>query len=76
MNSTHLNSISKLVGAQVNRIREMQQLSLDELCKRSGLPIHIIESIENGSCDPTLDCIVALAESMGVRPQDFLDLDF
>ncbi len=64
---------NKVIGAKIKSIRESKQLTLDQVSKRSGLGIHLIESIESDMEFPSLAPLIKIARVLGVRLGTFLD---
>ena len=64
---------NKVIGEKIRSIREMKQLTLEEVAKRSGLPIQQIETIENNVEFPSLAPLIKIARVLGVRLGTFLD---
>ena len=59
---------------KINEIRKAKNLSIDELCERSGIPKSTISKITAGiTTNPTLDTIQAIARALGCRLDDFDD---
>ncbi|NMA56354.1 MAG: cupin domain-containing protein [Treponema sp.] len=63
------------LGKKVQLFREMRNLSLEEVSKRSGLCIDEIEKIENGDLIPSLTPLIKIARVLGTRLGSFLDDD-
>lgn len=63
------------LGKKVQLFREMRNLSLEEVSKRSGLCIDEIEKIEKGDLIPSLTPIIKIARVLGTRLGSFLDDD-
>ncbi|MDO4165674.1 MAG: XRE family transcriptional regulator [Bacteroides sp.] len=64
---------SKIVGEKIKALRESQSVSLEELAKRSGIPLEQIERIENNTDLPSLAPLIKIARVLGVRLGMFLD---
>ena len=59
---------------KINEIRKAKNMSIDELCERSGIPKSTISEITAGiTTNPTLDTIQAIAQALGCRLDDFDD---
>ena len=59
---------------KINEIRKAKNMSIDELCERSGIPKSTISKITAGiTTNPTLDTIQAIARALGCRLDDFDD---
>jgi len=63
------------LGKKVQLFREMRNLSIEEVSKRSGLCIDEIEKIENGDLIPSLTPLIKIARVLGTRLGSFLDDD-
>jgi transcriptional regulator with XRE-family HTH domain len=63
------------LGKKVQLFREMRNLSLEEVSKRSGLCIDEIQKIENGDLIPSLTPLIKIARVLGTRLGSFLDDD-
>lgn len=61
------------VGAKIKGLREMRQVSLEELSERCGLTAVQIEKIESGAATTSLTPLLKLARGLGVRLGTFLD---
>jgi transcriptional regulator with XRE-family HTH domain len=64
---------STIVGKKIKSIRETKNISLDELCERSGLSSIQIQSIEESENLPSLAPLIRIARALGVRLGTFLD---
>jgi transcriptional regulator with XRE-family HTH domain len=53
-------------GLEVRRLRQAQDLTLEQLAERAGVSQNYIGTIENGHRDPSLSTIEALAIGLGV----------
>jgi len=63
------------LGKKVQLFREMRNLSIEEVSKRSGLCIDEIEKIEKGDLIPSLTPLIKIARVLGTRLGSFLDDD-
>ncbi|MDI9386209.1 MAG: XRE family transcriptional regulator [Spirochaetota bacterium] len=63
------------LGKKVQLFREMRNLSLEEVSKRSGLCVDEIQKIENGDLIPSLTPLIKIARVLGTRLGSFLDDD-
>jgi transcriptional regulator with XRE-family HTH domain len=54
-------------------IREQKGLSQYQLSKYSGLELHYIQEIENGTIDPELVVILTLANTLEIEVKDLFD---
>ncbi len=61
------------IGARIRKLREDQELSLDQLSGRSGLSVDFIAVLEQSSTPPSLGPLLKIARGLGVRLGTFLD---
>ena len=66
-------SYVKNVGEKVRKIRELKNLSQEELASRSKLSIELISRIEDNKDLPFLAPLIRISRSLGVRLSTFLD---
>ncbi|MBL7487664.1 helix-turn-helix domain-containing protein [Frankia sp. AgB1.9] len=59
-----MSDANKLVARNVRRFREERKLSLGELARRSGLSKQTLSKIEQGTGNPTIDSIEAIADAL------------
>lgn len=64
-----------MIGQRIISIRETQNISQEELAKRTGLNTLQLESIENDKILPSLAPLIKIARVLGVRLGTFLDDD-
>ena len=64
---------TKIVGEKVKSIREVKQISVEDLVERTGLAKEQIERIENNIDIPSLAPLIKIARALGVRLGTFLD---
>lgn len=57
-------------GARVRDLRHRRGWSQEDLAERAGLHRNYVGGIERGERNPALDNIWALADALGVRPED------
>jgi transcriptional regulator with XRE-family HTH domain len=57
----------------VRRLRELQEMTQEELAERSGISATYVGFIERGDSVPTLTVIIQVATALGVRPSKLLD---
>lgn len=66
-----MNRFSKDVfAANLRAERARSDLSQEELATRSGISTAAVLSYENGTCIPGADKVCAIAEVLGVTPND------
>lgn len=64
---------SKIVGEKIKALREIKQISVDELADRSGLAVEQINRIEENIDLPSLAPLIKIAKVLGVRLGSLLD---
>ncbi|WP_367607602.1 helix-turn-helix domain-containing protein [Legionella sp. W05-934-2] len=64
-------NISEIVGERIRAARERQQMTSTDLAKRIGMSRQLITNWEKGRRLPTLESIIALADSLNI-PATFL----
>lgn len=69
----NLASISKSLGERIRSLRLQKNWTAAELASQSGVSLEDISKIENGTADPTVGTIVALAQSLGTNGADLLN---
>lgn len=67
-------SYSMRVGERIRGFREMQQLSLSELSRRSEVSKGTLSALESGQGNPTIMTLVAIGRVLNLTPSDFLDM--
>ncbi len=60
-------------GEKIKNIRQMKDLTLAELAKKTNMTAEMVESVENGTELPSLTPLIKIARAMGVRLGTFLD---
>lgn len=60
------------LAGNVRRLREMHGLSLAQMSERSGIAKATLFKVERGGTNPTLDTIVAIAETFDVPVQSLI----
>jgi transcriptional regulator with XRE-family HTH domain len=61
------------IGAKIKELRDIKEMSLEELSKESDVNIDLIEKIEEGDAVPSLTPLTKIAKALGVRLGTFLD---
>ncbi|WP_291322461.1 cupin domain-containing protein [Desulfonatronospira sp.] len=61
------------IGKKIKKYREMEEVGLEELAKRSGLDAEFIRSVEEDNMYPSLGPLLKIARGLGVRLGTFLD---
>ncbi|MDR0349451.1 MAG: XRE family transcriptional regulator [Tannerella sp.] len=64
---------NKIIGEKIRGLREMKNLSLEEVAQRAGLSTIQIERIESNEELPSLAPLIKIARVLGVRLGTFLD---
>jgi transcriptional regulator with XRE-family HTH domain len=62
----------KYVGERVQKLREAQGLSLDQVCKLTGLPADRLRAFEDGSAVPSIGAVIKLSRVFGSRVEGLL----
>ncbi|MBQ4105975.1 MAG: cupin domain-containing protein [Lentisphaeria bacterium] len=60
-------------GAKIRGLREIRNISAEDLSQRCGLTVEEIETIENGTLLPSLTPLLKISRGLGVRLGTFLD---
>lgn len=61
------------IGSRIRKLREDQELGLEQLAERSGLAAEFIANLEESSTPPSLGPLLKIARGLGVRLGTFLD---
>ncbi len=61
------------IGNRMKRFRELKGISLEELSKRTGLPLSFLEEMEKGTIFPSLGPILRISRALGTRLGTFID---
>ncbi len=61
------------IGDRIHRIRETQELTIEELANRTGNTVEFVERLEAGTLAPALASLIKIARALGVRLGTFLD---
>lgn len=64
---------NKIIGEKIKNLREMKNLSLEEIAERSGMSMTQISRIEENQEFPSLAPLIKIARVLGVRLGTFLD---
>jgi transcriptional regulator with XRE-family HTH domain len=59
-------------GHEVRRRRRAAKLTLEALAARAGLSANYLGTVERGSRDPSLSCVQAIADALGVTVGDLV----
>ena len=71
-NASNALKVAQSVGGTIKAVREMQQLSLNDLAKRAGVSKSVVSRIEQGLTSPTAVMLAKLAEGMTVSLSSLL----
>ena len=63
-------SVPQHFGQMVKKIRKKKQLTQEDLSEKSDIGVQYISRIENGSANPTLKIVSALAAALEVALSD------
>lgn len=61
------------LGPRIKRLRELNEISLEQLAERTGLDLGFLRSLEDESVYPSLGPLLKVARGLGVRMGTFLD---
>ena len=64
---------NKIIGEKIKNVREMKNISIEEISERSGLSEEQILRIEGNEDFPSLAPLIKIARVLGVRLGTFLD---
>ncbi|MDR1407962.1 MAG: XRE family transcriptional regulator [Tannerella sp.] len=64
---------NKIIGEKIRNLREMKNLTVDDVAERTGLNTMQIERIESNCELPSLAPLIRIARVLGVRLGTFLD---
>lgn len=65
-------STYKALASNIKSLRRKKRWSQEELSFQTGIHRTYISSIERGIGNPTLDILIRLGKTLGVKPQDLL----
>lgn len=60
-----------ILGKAMRAVREQHNLGVRDLAAAAGVAEARIAALEDGQLDPDFELLLALAESMGIRPSAF-----
>jgi transcriptional regulator with XRE-family HTH domain len=66
-------NVNKIIGEKIKGLREMKNLSIEDVAERSGLSVQQITRIEKNEEFPSLAPLIKIARVLGVRLGTFLD---
>ncbi|MCL6479740.1 MAG: helix-turn-helix domain-containing protein [Peptococcaceae bacterium] len=61
-----------MIGAKLRQLRKQRNYSLRTLARLAGLSHSFICDIEHGRCNPSIENLQVLSNSLGVKPEIFL----
>lgn len=64
---------NKIIGEKIRNVREMKNISIEDMAERSGLSEEQITRIEGNEDFPSLAPLIKIARVLGVRLGTFLD---
>jgi transcriptional regulator with XRE-family HTH domain len=62
-----------ILGGKIRQMREMQNMSVEDLANNSKTSAELIAQLEDGALVPSLAPLMQIARALGVRPGTFLD---
>jgi len=62
----------KYMGERVKKLREAQGLSLDQVCKLTGLPTDQLRAFEDGTEVPSIGAVIKMSRVFGSRMEGLL----
>ncbi|WP_407282301.1 XRE family transcriptional regulator [Methanolobus sp. WCC1] len=62
-----------ILGGKIRQIREMQNMSVEDLANNSNTSVDLINKLEDGALVPSLTPLMQIARALGVRLGTFLD---
>lgn len=60
--------IRRQIGSRVRELRNIRQLSQEELAHRAAIHVTYLSGLENGKRNPSLLVLARLADALNVRP--------
>jgi len=61
------------VGGKIKQVRELKNISIDDLAQRSNLEVEQLQGIENNKIVPAISPLLRIARALSVRLGTFLD---
>jgi len=65
--------ITKIIGSNIKLARECQGITQHELSKSTNISISTISNFERGLRLPSLDMLLKLKDTLGIKLNDFID---
>lgn len=66
-------STSKLLGARVSQLRQLQSMTLEQLAAASGVSRSMLSQIERGNANPTLAVTQRIAQTFAISIGELVD---
>jgi transcriptional regulator with XRE-family HTH domain len=73
--SANLARNARMLGTNVRRLRQLAELSQEELAEAADLRQALISEIERGEANPRLDSLTKIADALKVPLTDLFDHD-
>jgi transcriptional regulator with XRE-family HTH domain len=61
------------VGEKIRQLREIKEMSIEELATKSQISVELVERLESGALIPSLTPLLKIAKALDVRLGTFLD---
>jgi transcriptional regulator with XRE-family HTH domain len=61
------------VGEKIRQLREIKDMSIEELAMKSQISVELVERLESGALIPSLTPLLKIAKALNVRLGTFLD---
>ncbi len=61
------------VGEKIRQLREIKEMSVEELATKSQISVELVERLESGALIPSLTPLLKIAKALNVRLGTFLD---
>lgn len=62
----------KYVGERVKKLREAQEMTLEQVCKLTGIEAERLRAIEEGTAVPSIGAVIQLSRVLGSRMEGLL----
>ncbi len=62
------------LSKQIKELRNLKELSQEELSEKSGLSLRTVQRLENGESTPRGDTLKRLADALEISPDNFIDI--
>jgi transcriptional regulator with XRE-family HTH domain len=67
-----INDLKKLIGPRLKQLRLERDLSVVDICERTGLSRNWVYVLERGEHEPSLETVARFADVLGVDENDIL----